>query len=63
MNSHQGEFIMATVLIGIIVFAAMAAALWYIIKAQRQGKCVGCSGCNGHCEHCSEEAEVKVHKD
>ena len=53
---------MATIIISIIVLAAMAAALWYIIKAHREGKCVGCSGCNGHCEHCSEDVKEKVHR-
>nr|WP_319487746.1 FeoB-associated Cys-rich membrane protein [uncultured Caproiciproducens sp.] len=53
---------MATIIIGTIVFAAMAAAAWYTIKAHKAGKCVGCSGCNGHCEHCSEEVKKKVNK-
>lgn len=53
---------MATIIIGTIVLAGMAAAAWYTIKAHKAGKCVGCSGCNGHCEHCSEEVREKVHK-
>lgn len=53
---------MATILIGIILFAAVAAASRYILKAHKVGKCVGCSGCNGHCEHCSEAVKEEVHK-
>jgi hypothetical protein len=51
---------MATIIISIIVFAAIAAAAWYSIKASRDGKCVGC--CDGHCDHCSAEIKEKIHK-
>jgi hypothetical protein len=53
---------MATIIISILVFAAIAAAAWYSVKTHRAGKCVGCSGCDGHCDHCSEEIKEKIHK-
>jgi hypothetical protein len=53
---------MATIIIGAILFIAMALAVRYVIKAHMAGKCVGCSGCNGHCEHCSEAVREEVHK-
>ncbi len=43
----------ATIIISVVVLGAMAAAIRYIVKSHREGKCVGCSGdCGGHCENC-----------
>lgn len=46
---------MPTIIIGAIIFAAMAAAVRYLYKQHKAGKCVGCSGCGGQCAHCPDE--------
>jgi len=54
---------MATVIISAVIVIAMAAAIRYVVKSHKEGKCVGCSGggCGGSCGCCQEEQKPKEH--
>lgn len=42
-----------TIIVSAVLFVAFAAAVRYIYKQRKAGKCVGCpGGCSGGC-HCS----------
>lgn len=37
---------MGTIIVGLLVLMAVAAAAWYLIKNKKSGGCSGCSGCS-----------------
>lgn len=45
---------MGTIIIGIIVFGALAVASYRIIRNRKQNKCSGCPGCGGCSGSCHQ---------
>lgn len=56
---------MATWIIGLVIIGAVYFAAKYVIKATKNGGCVGCdsgSECGGSCPHCRHETQLKLKK-
>ena len=48
---------LSTIIVGLIVLAAVALALRAVLRQSKKGGCAGCSGCSGACSH----AECRQH--
>lgn len=39
-----------TVIVAVILLAAVIGAIWYLVREKKAGRCAGCPGCQG-CAH------------
>ena len=53
---------MATLIVGLVIAAAVYLAAKSVIKTKKSGGCVGCSSCSGGCGHCTHLKEINVKK-
>ncbi|MBC5648927.1 FeoB-associated Cys-rich membrane protein [Christensenella tenuis] len=53
---------MADIILMIVIAAAVAVAVTYIVKKRKEGECIGCSECNrsrSGCANCPHADEKK----